>query len=170
MANRAATRLTLTDSDGWSAKLTDEGIDSSYVEFGDHTRKQYYTGTRGNREYDYNFNNFPIQNTSMVVPNPKDVVLQAIPNMPNLRSQMKATLLDIMLGQWINGSTSNAAKAYSSPVFMLIQGVDGMAQATQIEEDEKKLKDQEAEAKKRDFILTIVSVALIVSILSLSAF
>ena len=72
MANGAATRLTLTDSDGWSAKLTDEGIDSSYVEFGDHTRKQYYTGTRGNREYDYNFNNFPIQNTSMVVPNPKE--------------------------------------------------------------------------------------------------
>ncbi|KAJ5195437.1 uncharacterized protein N7498_008875 [Penicillium cinerascens] len=160
-ANGAATRLTLTDSDGWSAKLTDEGIDSSYVEFGDHTRKQYYTGPRGNREYDYNFNNFPIQNTSMVVPNPKDIVSQVIPNIPNLRSQMKATLLDIMLGQWINGSISNAAEAYSSPVFMLMQGVNGMAQAKQIGEDEKNLKGQEAESKKRNFILTIVSVVLI---------
>ncbi|GLI79232.1 glucan endo-1,3-alpha-glucosidase agn1 [Penicillium ochrochloron] len=159
--NGDATRLTLTDPDGWSAKLTDEGIDSSYVEFGDYTRTQYYPSIRGMREYNYKFNNFPIKNESMVVPNPKDIVSQAIPNMPDLRNQMKATLLDIMLGQWINGSTSNAAEAYSSPVFMLMQGVDGMAQAKQIGEDEKKLQDQEAEAKKRDFILTIISVVLI---------
>jgi hypothetical protein len=113
--------LTLTDSDGWSAKRTDEGIDSSYVEFGDYTRKQYYASNLGMRVFGYNFNNIPIKNESMMVPNPKDIVSPAIPNMPALRNQMKATLLDIMLGQWINGSTSNAAEAYSSPVFMLMQ-------------------------------------------------
>lgn len=107
-----------------------------------------------------------MKNECKVVLNPKYIVSQAIPNMPELRNQMKATLLNIMLGQLINSSTANAAEAYSSPVFMLMQGVDGMAQAKQIGEDEK-WHNEEAEAKKRDFILTIVSVILIVSILSL---
>ncbi|OKO91480.1 hypothetical protein PENSUB_13092 [Penicillium subrubescens] len=71
-----------------SAKLTDEGIDSSYVEFGDYTWTQYYPSTREMRELDYNFNNFPIKSGSMVVPNPNDIVSQAVPNMPALRSHM----------------------------------------------------------------------------------
>lgn len=123
-----------------------------------------YHSPRGTiQPVEYSFTGFPIKNESMVVPNPKDIVQQAIPSFPDLRVSMQATLLDFMLGQWYNGSMSDAAQAYSSPVFMLLQGVEGMAQAKKVGQEEKEAEEKEAEEKKKNFILTIVSVVLMVS-------
>lgn len=156
--------MTLTDEDGWNAKLTDEGLSSDYVTFGDYLRKQMYHSPRGTiTPFEYKFSGFPIKNESMVVPNPKEIVQQAIPSFPDLRTSMQATQLDFMLGQWYNGSMLDAAEAYSSPVFMLLQGVDGMATAKKIGQEEKEAEEKAAEQKKKDFILTIVSAVLIVS-------
>lgn len=75
---------------------------------------------------------------------------------------MEAALLDIMKAQWYNGSVFDATQAYSTPLFMLIQAVDQMAQAKQLGQEEKK-EEQEEEQRKKDSILLIVSVVLIVS-------
>lgn len=70
--------------------------------------------------------------------------------------------MDIMLGQWRNGSTSDAAEAYSIPVFMLMQAVDDMAEAKKLGKQEKNTEDQERK-RKEDFILLIISVVLVIS-------
>ena len=98
----------------------------------------------------------------MVVPNPKDIVTQGITNIPALRTDMEATLLDIMLGTWSNGSTSDPAQAYSIPVFMLMQAIESMAQAKILGQQEKK-EEAEEEKRKKDFILLIISLVLMVS-------
>lgn len=48
------------------------------------------------------------------------------------------------------------------PVFILMQAVENMAQVKKLGMEEKK--QEEEEKRKRDFILLIMSVALIVSI------
>lgn len=56
---------------------------------------------------------------------------------------MEAALLDIMKAQWYNGSVFDATQAYSTPLFMLIQAVDQMAQAKQLGKEEKKEEQEE---------------------------
>lgn len=98
----------------------------------------------------------------MVVPNPKDIVTKGLPDIPGLVADMEATILDLMMGQWYNGTSSDAAQAYSIPVFILIQAVENMAEAKNLGTQEKK-DEEEEEKRKKDFILLLVSVALIVS-------
>lgn len=101
----------------------------------------------------------------MVVPNPKDIVSKGIGSIPDLRLDMQATYLDMILGQWAGddgGSLEDPAMAYSAPVFMLMQANDGMAQAKAYGQQEEKDEKEEAKRKK-DFILLIVGIVLMVS-------
>ncbi|KAJ5100662.1 glycoside hydrolase [Penicillium angulare] len=155
----------LIDEDGWQKKLQDEGISDSYVSYGDYTRHQHTdpAGGRGRSEYDYSFENFPIKNDSMVVPNPKDIMSQAVPHIPTLRNDMQATVYDMILGQWIGGTLDDPAQVYSTAVFSIMQAIESMAQAKKLGEEEKEAEEEAAEEKKRNFILMIVSVVLVVS-------
>lgn len=114
------------------------------------------------RKVYFKFTGFPTKNESMVVPNPKDIVTKALPDIPGLITDMKATMLDLMLAQWYNGTSADAAQAYSMPVFMLMQAVENMAEAKKLGTQEKQ-QEEEEEKRKKDFILLIVSVALMVS-------
>lgn len=115
--------------------------------------------------YKYIFKNFPVQNTSMVVPNPKDIATKGVGNIPALITDMQATYLDILFGQYTNGSTEDPAQAYSMPVFMLMQANDAMAQAKSFGETKQHEEEEEAKARKKNFILMIVSMVLMVSLL-----
>lgn len=155
------TKLTLKDKDGYHAALTKAGITPDWVHFGNHeVDKTVFLG-RGGANLKYNFSGYPVKKANMVVPNPKDVVTKALPNIPQLRKSMQATLIDIMLGNWVNGSTANAAQAYSMPVFMLVQAVDNMAQAKALGKKEEEIEAEE-EKRKKNFIVLIVSVVLMV--------
>ena len=55
----------------------------------------------------------------------------------------------------------DAAEAYSTPVFMLMQAVDSMAQAKALGAQEEKAEEEE-EKRRKNFILLIVSVLLMV--------
>lgn len=158
-------KLKLTDEDGWNKALADNGISPDYVQFGDYNRDQHFVpvGGRGPTNYNYEFRNFPNKNDSMVVPNPKDIVTKALPHIPGLRKDMQATVYDMMLGQWTNGSLNDPSQVYSTPVFTIIQAIDHMAQAKKLGQEEKDAEKKEKEEKRKNFILTIVSVALIVS-------
>lgn len=87
----------------------------------------------------------------MVVPNPKDIVTKGLGDIRALRLDMEATLLDMMLGQWAGGSLADAAEAYSTPVFKLMQAVDGMAQAKSLGKEEEKIEEElyPADRKRR---------------------
>lgn len=154
----------LTDEDGWNKKLAEEGISPDYVVLGDYTRTQTpNTGSHGINEFKYYFENFPIKNESMVVPNPKDIMDKALPHIPGLRDDMQSTVYDMMLGQWFGGSLNDPAQVYSAAVFSIMQAIDSMAQAKKLGQEEKEAEKKAAERKKKDFILMIVSVVLVVS-------
>lgn len=157
----ATTSLDLTDSDGYSAGLATAGLSPDWVVLGDYKLESDIVSPHGGQKQYYKFSNFPIQNDSMVVPNPKDIVTKALPSIPSLNSSMQATLLDMKLAQWTNGSLSDPVQAYSTAVFMLMQAVDSMAQAKQLGQKEEK-EEEEEEKRKKNFILLIVSVVLMV--------
>jgi chitinase len=164
IASEATTTLTLRDTDGYITALTNAGLSPDWVTYGDYEKDhEYLSGGRGNINHKYKFANFPVQNTSMVVPNPKDVVTQGLGSIPNLRMEMKATMLEMMLGAWVGGSTSDPAQVYSTPVFLLMEAVDNMAQAKAAGKEEQK-QEADEEKRKKDFILLIVSVVLMVRI------
>ncbi|KAJ6032219.1 glycoside hydrolase [Penicillium herquei] len=155
------TAVTLVDKDGFDTAIADNGFISTWVELGDYTYVWEYAAQEyGERKADFKFTgSFPIQNASMTVPNPKDIVTKALPDIPTLLTEMQATLLDLMLSQWQNGSFTDPASAYSMPVFMLMQAVEDMAEVKSLGTTEKKIEAEEAKRKK-DFILMIVSVVL----------
>ena len=157
-----ATTLILSDHKAYDTALTNAGIDEDWVEYSTYTYTLDFVQPHASRRFEYKFADFPTKNASMVVPNPKDIVTEGIGSIPALRTAMQATLLDIMLGQWTNGSVSDAAQAYSVPVFLLMQAIDDMETAKKLGAEEKK-EEEEEEKRKKDFILLIVSVVLMVS-------
>lgn len=112
----------------------------------------------------FKFADFPVVNSSMVVPNPKDVVTKGLGNIDNLRLEMQATLMDMILGIWTDGSIQDPAQAYSAPVFMLMEAVDSMKQAKELGEKEEQTEEEEEEKRKKNLILLIVSIVLLVSL------
>lgn len=159
------TALTLLDQDGYNGALLNAGLSLDWAVFGDHEVDKTMTTERLSRKYKYKFTNYPIENPSLVVPNPKDIITKGLGDVPGLRVAMEATLLDMMLGNWVGGSTSDPVQAYSTPVFMLMEAVDSMTQAKALGVKEEKEEAEEAKRRK-DFILLIVSVLLMVSTLS----
>jgi len=157
------TTLTLTDIDGYNGVLVNAGLTPDWVYFGGHTLHRHYTEGREIISWTYKFLDYPLQNKSMVVQNPKDIITDGLGGIPDLRMSMEATLLGMMLGSWAGGDLSDAAQAYSTPVFMLMQGVDSMAQAKALGQQEEKEEAAE-EKRKKNFILLIISLVLMVSL------
>lgn len=152
------TTLTLKDNDGYTKALADVGLSPDWVDFGDYETDKEIP----HRTYKYKFTGFPIENSTMVVPNPKDIVTEGLGSISQLRLDMEATLLDMMLGMWDGGATDDPAQAYSTPVFMLMEAVDSMVQAKALGQQEQQ-DEKEEEKRKKNFILLIISVVLMVS-------
>jgi chitinase len=100
--DKGATVLTIRDQDAYAAALVTAGLDPDWVVLGDYTLNRKIQGSGANfRNINYfkaSFSNFPIQNSSMVVPNPKDLITKGLSDLPSLRKDMDNTLLDIMVG------------------------------------------------------------------------
>jgi hypothetical protein len=156
------TTLTLRDEDGYNRALGDAGLAPDWVVLGDHKVDKDFAAPGASRKFEYKFSGYPIENPDMFVPNPKDLVTKGLGSIPELRLSMQATYLEIVLGLYTGGSTMDAAEAYSTPVFMLMQAVDSMAQAKVLAAKEEKIEEKEAERKK-NFIILIISVVLLVS-------
>lgn len=107
-----------------------------------------------------NFHGWPIRNESMVVNNPKDLVVKGLPNLPALRQDMVAALLQIMGGGWAGGDARDVLLAYSPAVFVLQQAVDSMEQAKELGAQEESAEEEEEEKKRENFILLLIEVAL----------
>lgn len=153
--------MTLKDGmgDNFNATLVKAGITPDWVHFGDHTITHDQTSPRAGRKWQFQFHGFPVAKANMDIANPKDIVTKSLPSIPSLRRQMQASLLDIVIGNWPGGSTMDVAEAYSTPVFLLEQAVENMAEAKKLGEKEQA---QEEEARK-NFIVMIISVVLMVS-------
>ncbi|KAJ9624398.1 Glucan endo-1,3-alpha-glucosidase agn1 [Taxawa tesnikishii (nom. ined.)] len=153
------TILTLRDEDGYNGALGNAGLAPDWVVLGDHEVDKSVVMPHAGRTYRYQFSGYPIENPDIVVPNPKDLITKGLGSIPELRESMQATYLEIVLGLYTGGTTMDAAEAYSTPVFMLMQAVDGMAQAKALGAQEEK-EEEEEEKRRKNFIILIVSVVL----------
>ena len=95
----------------------------------------------------------------MVVNSPKDIVSKGLLNVPDLRQDIVATMLQIIGSSWVGGDGRNAALAYALAVFMLQQAVDSMAQDKALCTQEAK--DKEDNEQKESLIILSIGVALI---------
>lgn len=155
------TILTLHDEDGYNAALSNAGLAPDWVMLGDHKVYKSFTAPHASREFEYRFSGYPIENPEIVVPNPKYLITKGLGSIPELRESMQATYLEIALGFYIGGNPMDAAEAFSTPVFMLMQAVDSMAQAKALGAQEEK-EEEEEEKRRKNFIVLILSVVLMV--------
>ncbi|KAJ5134887.1 glycoside hydrolase [Penicillium atrosanguineum] len=63
----------------------------------------HMTDEAGSRIADFKFSGYPTKNESMVVPNPKDIVRKGLSDILGLLMEMQATMIEIMVRQWVNG-------------------------------------------------------------------
>jgi hypothetical protein len=153
------TALILRDPAGYSAGLNSSNIPASWIELGDY---QIVRHIRWGDDVVLNFTGFPIRNTSVVVPNPKDIVTLGFSNISAIRNNMEAAMLTIMSGYWDGGYIADPITVYSVPVFLLEQAVNTMAQVKQIGEKEQQSEQAKAKANFLQEIMAVVAFSLIV--------
>lgn len=161
------TVMTLRDENGYNAALVRAGLSPDWVELGDYSITRDYSSAHGGRRFVFKFTGFPVKNTTMVVPNPKDIVTKGIGDIPSLRNDMADAAVSIMAGFWSGGSVDDPALAFSAPVFMLMQAVDGMAEAKRLGQQEEEAEAEAERKRKENLIILILSIAFLVSTLPL---
>ncbi|KAK4118597.1 glycoside hydrolase family 18 protein [Parathielavia appendiculata] len=149
-------QMTLRDSVGFDKALAELGIDREWVEFGEHKEEIKCTPTPGGTgvcvDFELTIQGYPRFKAEWEVPNPKDMINEAMPNIPNLEVELMSVGAEISLGAW-EGSNSDVVEVLSMPILMMAQAIEGMAQAKEIGED------WQAEENK-DLILTIITAVL----------
>ncbi|KAJ5323307.1 hypothetical protein N7476_001907 [Penicillium atrosanguineum] len=155
--SQETTAFKLIDQDGYEGGLATIGLSPDWVVLDDYTYEYTYIADEaGSRIADFKFSGYPTKNESMVVPNPKDIVRKGLSDILGLLMEMQATMIEIMVRQWVNGLSEDAAQAYSIPIFMPMQAVENINQAKNLGTQEKRGEKEEGKRKK-DFILLIVS-------------
>lgn len=71
------------------------------------------------------------------IPDPKDIVEQAIGNTGNLAVAIGACAMDISLGQWV-GLAANVVNSLAVPVFLVQNAVEGIEDAKELSEKAEK--------------------------------
>lgn len=143
----------LKNSTGFYNDLSNNyGIDPSWIIFGEKDIIERCTPIQSKSGCDPvngKWLGFPTKASSITVPNPKDIITAAGPNMSTLQNKIDATWMDQMMGQW-DGSGLDAVQVLAMPVAMVQQAVSSMAQVNSIGQTEE-------DEKKKELILTILT-------------
>jgi chitinase len=115
-------KMTLRDSAGFDATLADLGIDRSWVEFGEYVDLKPCVptsgGTGGCQPFELTIQGFPKMKADWESPNPKDIMDEVKPNLPNLEIELVTAMSEICLGTW-EGSNSAVVGVLSMPILMM---------------------------------------------------
>ncbi|MBE3041990.1 hypothetical protein IMZ48_05290 [Candidatus Bathyarchaeota archaeon] len=154
----------LDDEEGFYKALEEDlGVAKDWVRFGEKNRficdPTWTNQTPGAswqpcREITYISKGLPLKADDMEVPNPKELVETAMPNITELARMNEASLLEVALSMY-DGDDGDVMSGASLPVFMLEGAAESM----------KKIKELGTELKKtaeRDLILMIVGIVLMV--------
>lgn len=155
--------FTLRDSDGFWKEVEKAGLSRDWITLGNSRPVLYFKGggagaipapieCKGQ---------FPTQNTSMVVPNPKDLVDQVRPTLPDIQNDLQGTMFDVMMGAWFGGSVLDGPDAYSAPVFLFMQALESMAQAKELGKKEKETEEKAESDRIKNIVLLVLSIVLI---------
>jgi hypothetical protein len=141
--------MTLRDADGfWPALMENTGIAQEWIEFGSDTDTMICNAPGPLCiPYEVTITGIPKLKSDFEMPNPKDVVVEAMGNTGQLESELVARILDLGLGLW-QGDNADILQTLSMPVFLLEGAVQGMEQASEI--------GAEAEAAEAEATLLII--------------
>lgn len=148
--------MTLRDSDGFDKALAELGVDREWVTFGEHIEEIRCQPTSGGtglcENFELTIQGYPKTKADWEAPNPKDIMSQAMPNLPKLEDELMIATSEIGLGIW-EGSNSDVVEVLSMPILMMAQAVDGMARAKEVGEDWEN-------EENKNLLLTIISAVL----------
>lgn len=151
-------RYSLRDEEGFNkAVSTDLGISPDWIKFEDFDSYPECEGSPGDCvEVHQWLRHFPRKEDEIEVVDPKQVMEDALPNIEALREQFQAAVLAVGLNMYNpDKDLTDAALSLATPVQML-------AQAVQSVNDVKDIGGEIEDRKKKETILLIVSLILMV--------
>ena len=146
----------LKNSTGFYEELSSAyGINSSWVSFGtvNHGSSSCGNDLKDCLRTKISYDDFPQKSGNVNVPNPKDVITAALPNIDTLQKTILSRYADLATNSWY-GPTDDVLQVISMPVFMIWQAVNAMANA-------KSLGQAQAKADKVKLILEILGIVFI---------
>ncbi|KAH7152614.1 hypothetical protein EDB81DRAFT_789377 [Dactylonectria macrodidyma] len=150
---------TLRDKEGYEeALLADLGIIPDWVKWEDWDQYPECEGSPGDcvEVHQWLKGEYPRKADEIEVQDPKEIWEQALPEIGRLKGKFSAAMLTVGMGLYnVANDTTDAAVALSVPVSMLAQAVDNMVQV-------KEIGSEIEEQKKKELILLIVSLVLMV--------
>lgn len=116
---------TLINSDRFFAELElTYGIKSDWITFRS-TNFSPHDFTGYSSAIDQGREGYPLPASNFTVPNPKDTISNAMPQITNLTRVIYSTQIELNLGSWY-GLLDDVVQVLSTPVFMVMQAVDSM--------------------------------------------
>lgn len=153
---------TLEDADGFNAVLLGVyGINSSWVEYGKKTKSTSCSNEEcGTSGYTWTYTGYPMSVSSddITVYNPASVFTAAGDGLKNMPVQILATYMDMITGQWGNGSALDVIQVYSTATSSAAQALQAMDTVETIAKD---IDEAESDEKKKNMILWIVTAVLL---------
>lgn len=161
---------TVRDKDGfYKALQADYGIKKDWI-----VQKDIYTDPKNSLTYPpypnhkgykpyashgVTYHNQPVKATddNIDIPNLKDIIDTAVPNITILQDIILGSFIEIRIGA-IDTSDEDVATALSMPVFMIVDITEQIKNITKIGKEQEKANDK----AKVSFILDIVSIVLII--------
>lgn len=164
LEDRWAVKYILVDEEGfYNQLLTKYGVPKSWVEVSTVEKKDNFcvpdvrSGGQVCHKTDQVNQDIPHAKDDFTITNPKDSIAGALPRFQDLRTDIISTWADMSFFLW-DGDDSDAVQALATPVFMLLQNVDSMANIKEIGEQQK----EKDEREKANFIITIISAVLLI--------
>jgi GH18 family chitinase len=130
--------------------LSNHGVQPDWIKFGEIVQSNSCSYPNKNdcepmRKHTYGY---PQEADGIDIPNPKDLVLKAGPNMSTMKDTINAMWLDVMLAQW-DGPLEDVVPAMGLPVSLVKQAISNMR-------DVKKIGETEKEEEQKNLILNIL--------------
>ncbi|PTB38652.1 hypothetical protein M441DRAFT_49043 [Trichoderma asperellum CBS 433.97] len=147
---------TLKLSTGFYRELSSTyGINSTWVKFGtvEHRANSCAGPGRTCVRSDVKIIGIPQKADDVDVPNPKDVISKAMPNIQALQNTIFSRMTDLAVSAWYE-PTDDILQVVSMPVFMIQQAINSMANA-------KSLGQQQEKRDRINLILEILGVVFI---------
>ncbi|KAF2261554.1 glycoside hydrolase [Lojkania enalia] len=154
--------MTLRDKEGFYKDLYDKtGIMEEWIKFDKYEEETMCNPSPCNK-LELTVNGMPFLKDDYEVPNPKDIVSEALGNTNNLQVNLGARMIDVSMGLWL-GNNADVVQALSIPVFLVENAIDGMEDAKELGEEADK------EEAKNKLLLILSLVFLIVPFLGEAA-
>jgi GH18 family chitinase len=147
--------MKLRDKNGFEEGLGGLGISPDWVEFGDYKDEiKCWRGPLPDSCLDFKMEitGYPKIKADFEIPNPKDIMTDALPNLESLKLQIAERWLDLAMGIW-DSDGDDVVEVLSVPVFLLKQAVESMAEAKEIGEDVE-------EEERKNLIMTVLTAVL----------